>query len=100
ARRALLLSRNGESSPNGARADPGAHPGWTRGRPLLRTGRRSQAADDQREGSGREKAIGERDTATRGSTQLKRVRPHVISMGTGLLPDVGGMRNGRRRTIQ
>jgi len=32
--------------------------------------------------------------------QLRRVGPHLISMGAGLLADVGGMRNGRRRTIQ
>ena len=33
----FLLSRNGFPRPNGARADSGAHPGRTGGRPLLRT---------------------------------------------------------------
>src|SRR6478672_10552952 len=35
-RRALLLSRNVQSSPDGARADPGAHPSRTGGRPVRR----------------------------------------------------------------
>ena len=37
---------------------------------------------------GRPKAIGERDTATGGGAQLRRVGPHVISLGTGLFADV------------
>jgi hypothetical protein len=57
ARRALLFSRNGESSPDGAGTDPGAHPCRTRGRPAPRTRRRSKAPDDRWQGSGRPKAI-------------------------------------------
>jgi hypothetical protein len=89
---ALLLSRNRQSSPNGARADPGAHLCRTGSRPVRRTRRGSEAPDDWRQGSGRQKAIGERDVATRGSAQLRRVGPHVIPMGARVLTDVKGAR--------
>jgi len=82
-RRALLLSRNGESSPNGARTDPGAHRCRTGGRPVRRARRGSKALDDRQRSSGRKKAIGKRDAATGGGAQLRRVGPYVISVGTG-----------------
>ena len=73
---------------NGARADPGAHPCRTGGCPVPRTRRGSKASDDRQQGSGGKKAIGKRDAATRGGAQLRRVGPHVISMGTGFFADV------------
>ena len=42
-------------------------------------------------GSGRPKAIGKRDGATRTGAQLRRVGSHVISLGTGLFTDVRGL---------
>jgi hypothetical protein len=86
--RALLLPRNGKSSPDGARADIGAHPCRTGGRPVPGTGRGPKAPDDRQQGSGGEKAIGKRDAATGGGAQLRRVGPYVISMGAGLFTDV------------
>ena len=56
---------------------------------MLRTRRGPEAPDDRRQGSGRPKAIGKRHTATRGGAQLGRVGSYVISLGTGLLADVG-----------
>jgi hypothetical protein len=88
ARRAFLFSRYGESSPDGARADPGAHPRWPRDRPVRRTRRGPKAPDDRRQGSGRPKAIGKRDAAQRGGAQLRRVGSYVISMGASLFADV------------
>jgi len=77
-----------DTSPDGTRADPGAHPGRTGGRPVLRTRRGPEAPDERRQGSGGKKTIGERGAATRGGAQLRRVGPHVISMGTGLFAGV------------
>jgi hypothetical protein len=59
------------------------------GRPVRRTRRRAKASDDRQQGSGGEKAIGEWDAAERGSAQLGRVGPHVVSLGSGLFTDVG-----------
>jgi DNA invertase Pin-like site-specific DNA recombinase len=53
--------------------------------------RGSKAPDDRQQGSGRPKAIGEWDAATRGGAQLKRVDSYVISVGTGFFTDVGGV---------
>ena len=50
----------------------------------------AKAPDDRQQGSGGEKAIGKRDAATRGGTQLRRVGSHVISLGTGLFTDIKG----------
>jgi hypothetical protein len=47
-----------------------------------------QAPDDRRQGSSRPKAIGKWDAATRGGSQLRRVGPHLISMGAGHFADV------------
>jgi hypothetical protein len=44
--------------------------------------------------------IGKRHAATGGSAQLRRVDSHAIPLGARFFADVGGMRNGRRRTIQ
>ena len=61
-------------------------PDW---RPPGAKGRRgSKTPDERRQGSGGEKAIGKRDAATRGGTQLRGVDPYVISMGAGLFADV------------
>jgi hypothetical protein len=89
-RRALLLSRHGESSPDGARADPGAHPCRVGGRSVRRTRRGPEASDDRRRGCGSKKPIGKRHAATRGGAQLRCVGPHVISMGSGLFAGVRG----------
>ena len=75
-------------APDGARADPGAHPRWPRGRPVRRTRRGPKAPDDRRQGSGRPKAIGKRDAAQRGGAQLRPVGSAVISMGASLFADV------------
>jgi hypothetical protein len=87
---ALLLSRDGESSPNGARANPRAHACRTGCRPVPRTRRRAKASDDRRQGSGRKKAIGKRDATTGGGAQLGRLSSYVVSMGTSLFTDVRG----------
>jgi DNA invertase Pin-like site-specific DNA recombinase len=50
---------------------------------------RAKASDDRQQGSGGEKAIGKWDAAERGSAQLGRVGPHVVSLGSGLFTDVG-----------
>ena len=55
---------------------------------MRRTRRGPETPDDRQQGRGRKKAIGKRDAATRGGAQLRRVGPHVISMGTGLFADV------------
>jgi len=44
--------------------------------------------DDRQQGSGRKKAIRQRDAAVRGGAQLRRVDPYVISMGARVLADV------------
>jgi hypothetical protein len=72
-RRALLFPRDGEPSPDGARADFGARPHRTGGRPATGTGRRSKAPDDRQQGSGREEAFGQRHAAAGGGAQLGRV---------------------------
>ena len=49
------------------------------------------------------KLLAKRHAATRGSAQLRRVGPHVISMGTGLFTDVRGLpykANQRRHVAQ
>ena len=75
ARRALLFSRNGRFSPDGARADLRAHPCRTGGRAAPRTPWGSQARDDRRQGSGRQKAIGK--GARRRSKLRKNVSPRA-----------------------
>ena len=83
--RRRITARSWVSSPNGARADPGAYPSRTGGRPLPRACRGSKASDDRQQGSGRQKAVGNRDAATRGGAHLRRVGAHVVPVGTGLL---------------
>jgi len=76
------------------------NPCRTGGRPVRGTPRGSKAWNDRRQGSGRKKAIGERDAATGGGAQLRRVGPHVMSMGTGLFAGVSKVRaHDGRRTI-
>jgi hypothetical protein len=53
------------------------------------TAQREESASHRPQGSGRKKAIGKRDAAARNGGQLRRVGPHVISMGAGLFADLG-----------
>ena len=53
---------------------------------------RAKASDDRQQGSSCKKAIGKRHAATRGGEQLRRVGPHVVSLGAGLFTDVKGLR--------
>jgi hypothetical protein len=45
--------------------------------------------DDRQQDSGCKKAVGKRDTAIRGGTQLRRVGSHVGSLGARLFADLG-----------
>ena len=51
-----------------------------------------ETPDDRQQDSGCKKAISKRDTPIRGGAQLRRVGPHVVSLGAGLFPDVRGLR--------
>ena len=59
------------------------------------TRRGAKAPDERRQGSGRGKATGKRDAATRSGAQPARVGPHVVSVDTGLVTDIRA-RDGRR----
>ena len=61
------------------------------------TRRGPEAPDDQRQGSGRPKAIGKRHAAIRSGAQFRRVDPYVISLGSGLFTGVKA--RGRRWNI-
>jgi hypothetical protein len=60
---------------------------------------RSKTPDDRQQDSGCKKAVGKRDTAIRGGTQLRRVGPNVVSLGAGLFADVGFALAGRPRFL-
>ena len=59
----------------------------------------AQTPNDRQQDSGCKKAVGKRDTAIRGGTQLRRVGPHVVSLGAGLFADVGFALAGRPRFL-
>jgi hypothetical protein len=102
ARRALLLSRYGLAQMERELIVERTRAGLEAARCAGRVGGRKRRMTNGK-GSGRPKAIGKRDGATRTGAQLRRVGSHVISLGTGLFTDVRGLRyevNQRQHVAQ
>jgi hypothetical protein len=59
----VAMTRSAEDALGNSDQSKATHPCRTRGRPAPRTGRGAKAPDDRRQGSGREKATGERNYA-------------------------------------